>query len=424
MQRNVQTLFTTRGVPVYFESLPSIITPVSIRLCMMSGAADDTAIGKPGLHHWFEHVPFRGTVGFPGGAVDIKKPVARLGGSIGAYTNPMCTVYHAYVPMKAWEMGLSRVVDLAARPLLHEEAITAERAIIRTEIAESRSKIERQFHNELWRRLFDGNPCQHPVLGTEDDLDAMDTELLKKAHVLSYGQERCSIFVSGNIDTDTLMSTVEQLLERMQHGTGLTKRRVPARHSPTPQWKGGQRYVVESDFNATVVGVFFPVQLQGGEERALDAYTWLSALCSLGATSSPLARIVREERHLAYHCYPSLVWHPNMRSFGLVATVKRENTEAVISAFHDVLTLPELYSSERWEEVEDALRGQYHMQLIDPGENTGRMLNSILYKRADPLDADVEFNLLIDTPREFVHRALDLCTPDNSQILILQGKGS
>ena len=26
---------------------------------MMAGAADDRSIGEPGLHHWFEHVPFQ-----------------------------------------------------------------------------------------------------------------------------------------------------------------------------------------------------------------------------------------------------------------------------------------------------------------------------------------------------------------------------
>src|SRR3989344_2325672 len=110
----LQKLEGPYGIPVYYQRMPEVVRSVSMAWVIFAGAADDASVGAPGLYHWFEHVPFRGTKKYPGGYQDIKGRFTRYGGAINAWTSLHATKYHAHVPVKVWPEALSVITDLFA----------------------------------------------------------------------------------------------------------------------------------------------------------------------------------------------------------------------------------------------------------------------------------------------------------------------
>jgi predicted Zn-dependent peptidase len=176
------TLETLQGVPVYLDELPELFTPVSLELCVMSGSADDMAVGQAGIHHWGEHLPFRGTAAFPNGNIDISARIARMGGSLNAYTSHHNTVYYVSVPKSRWKDGLEVLVELAGRPLNRPEDVEAERKIIEQEMKQGRSEQMDVFWEEKHARLWGTHPLAQSIIGTETSLATMDVSTINKLH--------------------------------------------------------------------------------------------------------------------------------------------------------------------------------------------------------------------------------------------------
>ena len=72
------------GIPIYFQHVP--VNSVSVYWLVFVGSADDETVGNHGIYHWFEHIPSRGTVKYPGGYRDTEARLVRHGGSAGAET--------------------------------------------------------------------------------------------------------------------------------------------------------------------------------------------------------------------------------------------------------------------------------------------------------------------------------------------------
>lgn len=104
---NLKQIDGPAGIPIYYQRMPDLVKSVSLSWLVFTGAADDESIGLPGLYHWFEHIPFRGTVKYPNGYTDTKGDLTRYGGNNGAWTNHHATNYWAFAPVSKWRSGLS-----------------------------------------------------------------------------------------------------------------------------------------------------------------------------------------------------------------------------------------------------------------------------------------------------------------------------
>ena len=116
------------GVPVYFQRLP--VNTVSLNWLVFVGSADDEQAGGHGIYHWFEHIPSRGTVRFPGGYRDTEARLVRHGGSSDAETGSTHTSFSANVPKRVWPEALEILADMVGRPLLRIEDIDVTRCTL------------------------------------------------------------------------------------------------------------------------------------------------------------------------------------------------------------------------------------------------------------------------------------------------------
>lgn len=407
------------GIPVLYQRMPDMVKSAAITWVVFTGAADDESVGKHGLYHWFEHVPFRGTMRYSGGYAATKGWATKYNGRVGAYTNMQSTVYHSFVPLSVWREALSVVTDLFAKPLVREDDVKAERDIIRQEIAGNLGQAERSaFMMNLPKVLFPGHPFGHPVVGTEETLDQMDAATLRKAYKAGYDRSRAVLFVIGNIPVSELMEELDDL-KAILPDNGLSERRVPADRGTLPEWKAGEVTEIETQFASSVVLMLFP-RAKPDPKTAFYDLNILSDLFQFGGLSSPLYRIVREERKLVYQTFCTGRYNQAMNHFGFCALAKKENVSAVLDAFRDVVRDESVRSKARLEEVQQGVRSMFEMRSIDPDDFKETALYRYVYAREIVNDSDYE-RTFSAVGIDQVQTQLDQLQPEKARIVIFKG---
>lgn len=407
------------GFPILYQFMPADIQSVSIDWVLFVGAADDESVGLPGLYHWFEHVPFRGTKRFPEGRSQITKPFTRKAGRVGAWTNPYATNYYAYVPLPVWKDALTVTADLFSAPILADEAIQAERLIIEQEIGEALGTHEGYVNYHLPSILWPGHPFGHDVLGATNTLRSMDGDVLRRAHQLGYDRSRLALVVAGNISENEIQEEVVSLHSVLPN-RGLVTRRMVADRQPLPQWRPGTT-TIETSFTSSIVDMLFPIPNDQSDNRYLE-WDFLESLFEFGGASSPLYRIVREDRNLAYSVSARTRWGPGGGYFGFRTEVHRDNIEPVLRAFEDVIKSPDVCTNERRAEVLDAFRWSVHMKSISPAKFGDAAVQELIC-RGRPVNErrSIEFceSLSVDRLQHMVQSL----RPDRARVIIHEGMG-
>ncbi|HEX7724444.1 MAG TPA: pitrilysin family protein [Candidatus Paceibacterota bacterium] len=407
------------GIPIYFQQLGDPVKSVSMSWTVFVGGADDESVGAPGLYHWFEHVPFRGTKNYPGGYKEIKGLCTRNGGSMNAWTDPLCTTYHATVPTRIWKETLAVITDLLANPLIKDDAVAAEREIIVQEITQRRSTPGGLlWHEHLLNLLYPGHPCGHHVLGTPESLASMSAQTLRDAHAKNYDRSRCVFFASGNIEEADLLKELAVVAKEIP-ARGLPKSHVVRNYGPVPEWKPG-RTEIQTEFDASLVTFLLPLP------QKLDLQTWLDlgvlgSLVSYGGLDSPLFRILRDERKLVYHADLMEFIFPGGGFYGLGAETNSKNIDAVLQAFKDVFNDPVLYSEERIRTIQTGIRGGIEIKPINPANFRSSGLQRL--KEIGHVYSDEELLAHLDsiTPAR-VREILAHIDIEKARVIVLRGK--
>ena len=415
----VPRIMLPHGAALYVDPLPKDVNPACIKLVVMAGSADDASCAH-GAHHWFEHVPFRGTEAFPKGASQIKGPFARYAGHVGASTGNTTTSFYARVPKSMWQDALEVVIDLAARPLLRPDDVEAERLIIKEEIKQRDSSPGAHIYDRLGEILWPGHPYAHSILGTEEMLTIADPHLITATHAMSYSPERCSVFVSGDITLDSIVKCSSALIQRMRP-RNLGERRMPARYGTLPLWQAGMHTDIETSFDTSVVLFLFPYKRYEPSLVHAPVGPLVRGIFSSGGMVSPLYRIVREERRLVYSTHFYWVSFPDGGYWGFEAKCGAANIPGVLEAFKDVLMDPEIRSKERFGFVRDVFWGHQQMNTLDPYDRASTML-STLRAYGHVLTEDEMMARSIDVAHEEVLSTLDEFTAEKAHTIIFRGK--
>jgi predicted Zn-dependent peptidase len=405
------------GVPIYFQRLA--VNTVSLNLTMFVGSADDDAGGGHGIYHWFEHMPSRGTEKFPGGYRDTEARLVRHGGAADAETGYTHTSFSADVPRRVWSEAMDVLVDMMGRPLLRPNDVEAEREIILQEIDEWHSSPYSHSLCELPGTIWPGHCLGHDQLGTRKSLKAIDPAMLRAAHRLGYSRSRCVVFVAGDLTKTELIDVVGTHLERLP-GDPLSPRRRAANYGEIKPWAAGQKTIIDSPHEDSVVYLLFPVPPLCDGEAELLQWDFLSDVFSAGDLGSPLNRLVREESCLAYSPDFVSTTHPDGGYAGLVAQSSAD-PDRVLDAFWKLIRSDELRSKAWLDYVRDTIRGTIEMHDPDAGEYTQQASSSLIhYGRCI---ADDEYaSALLGYQDDDVSDWLDQLTPEQSRAIVFRGR--
>jgi predicted Zn-dependent peptidase len=392
---------------------------------MFSGSMDDETAGGDGIAHWFEHVPFRGTENYPQGEEQIIGPIERHGGDLNAYTSQCLTAYHATTPKHIWRQGLEVITDLAGKPLMTDESIDAEREIILSEIARARGKAVELLWHEALPQLWPNHPLGHPVLGTPTSLSRVSAETVRAAHQLLYCRSRASLFLSGDIAEEELISAARETIAKIPQRLS-DQRRGPVWYGVLPPWKP-QSIEIEEKVDPSVVVMAWPFPASSGILDTLTQrrlYLRLRMAFTAGMLCSPLLRIVRRERKLVYGAQAHF-FTPSLDGgvFYLMAeTDRREKVPAIQAAFRDVISGEQIRSAEWDQYLRDFICGGREMRIDEPEGNIAVALGRILCDGMEPMDDDNWYEGLLDVPHKEVLALLNQLTPEQTTTITLLGK--
>lgn len=406
------------GVPVYLQQLPDIVKFSHLQWMMYAGSADDEAVGEHGLYHWFEHVPFRGTEKFPGGYKDTAGRFKRYNGSVGAYTSQTATAFYSAVPTRLWQESLDVTTDLMSAPLLLPESIDAERQIIREEIATGLSTLDKRIWMEMPAIYWPGHPYGHQGLGTEKNLDAMDTSLLRTAHAKGYDRSRAVLFASGNLDPHAVEDAMTPLIQRLPHN-GLSERRRPPSYGPLPAWQEGKTTEVETGLPSSAVVTSF--YSDDASEKARLAKSMANAMVAKGGLSSPLYHSLREQKRFVYKTNTMNTTSVDGGIWGIVGLTQQKNVGAVRKAIEELLASDDIRSAERFAFVRDMITSEAEMEVINPSSYVMEAVgNHASY--GHPHSREMMITKLLNVTHEEVLNVLDSYKMEEAHTIVLKGR--
>ena len=392
--------------------MPEMVQSVALSWIVFTGSADDESVGQPGLYHWFEHVPFRGTKKFPGGYEATRGWATRHNGHIGAVTHTLFTRYDAFLPIKMWRKGLEVITDLVGQPLIRDEDVTAEREIINQEMSSAWSELDRTSFWKLRKAFYPNHPFANPILGNEATLANMDASTLRQAWKVGYDRSRLALICVGNISIDQLLQELKSL-EPILPDHGLSERRQPTSSESLPEWRHGKFTTEKIGFTSSVVCVAFPIPGSSQLERFFNG-SLLEDLFSNGDMASPLYKTVREKYNLAYKASCEIEFFPSIGHFGLYVETRKNQIPAVIDALDEVIADPVVRSKARLEEVREGVSNLFKMRAIDPNQfkrtfayrymSTGQVINDSEYEYSTgKYSLDQIINLLDQLTSENAH---------------------
>jgi predicted Zn-dependent peptidase len=221
------------GVPVFYKPWPAANGIVEIRLVVLAGARHDP-IGKEGLAHFMEHLPFNGCANHPK-FLDIQGLKDLLFfGNLNARTNMEQTVFNGRILNIDLPLAATFFRDFVGRPLFKE--LGREKGVVESEIWEKFSSSPGVALNQRIRKSLYGDHRlgRSDVLGWVETIQKLTAEDFKNFHRQHYHRGNLRLVLVGHLTKDLVGLTAELIVAGFENGQPLERPAVPESW-PAPQ---------------------------------------------------------------------------------------------------------------------------------------------------------------------------------------------
>lgn len=192
---------------VLTSSMPHA-TSVSVTVSVGAGSRhepDELA----GLSHFLEHLPFKGTEGWPT-ARHVSEAIEGVGGILNAGTDREVTVFWCKVARLHFRQAFSVLLDLVLHPLLDPHEMEKEREVIQEELRMTYDypshRVDLLIDELLWPKQAMGRD----VGGTLESVDNITLEDIRDYMVQQYNPANTVIAVAGNVDHAAVVEMVNE----------------------------------------------------------------------------------------------------------------------------------------------------------------------------------------------------------------------
>ncbi|MDE2038052.1 MAG: insulinase family protein [Patescibacteria group bacterium] len=208
--------FDSNGVPVHWKSIPWADGYVYIYVLATIGARYDP-VGREGLAHFFEHLPFNGCKGYP--TLEHIEHASRtiFMDTLNALTGFEYTFYYGKAAVSDLGRAMGFLGSFVTAPLLQKEEVERERSVILQELWRQYKSEQGENLAKTIRKLFYNT---HPfsqkdlALGWHDTIALISRDELARFHAEHYHRGNIRLILVGDIDERTA-SDVSELLTRL-----------------------------------------------------------------------------------------------------------------------------------------------------------------------------------------------------------------
>ncbi len=279
---------TAAGIPVMAETIPGSAS-AGYMVAVRAGSRDETA-GLYGISHLLEHTVFRATGTRT--SFQMAKEMEGAGGELNAFTGKEVTAFFGVTLKETGEVARKLVADIVADPLISAKDTALEKEIVLQELSMVKSEPKEYIHDLFEQHLWAGSRLGQDEGGTEESVQALNEEALRRYYTERYGRETMAVFATGSVDIDETREWAERSLDH------LVAQRVPSRDL-TAKVPAAYKVVANHEDHCQVA-FGFPSAPANEEERMAEAL--LSAVLGAG-TSSRMFQQVREKQALVYSIY-------------------------------------------------------------------------------------------------------------------------
>jgi len=249
---------------------------------------------KPGLAHFFEHMPFRGTKNLPSTAA-IEEPIRERGGELNGRTSTTQTEFTVSgLPSRDLELGLRTLAELMVVPLIREEDVAIEKRVVsQNEYVQAMADSQRARNTAMLIELFKDHPRGHDGLGEPAIIEAMTADPLFRFHKEHYHAANFHLVFGGNTpDMETVCEMVDKYFGHLSPGLPTLNPR-----GDLPFDRSGAVQITDSSYGQDSLCLVYPLRPRGDNNP--DALGFFTDVISGGMTS-PLGLELREKRGMAY----------------------------------------------------------------------------------------------------------------------------
>ena len=206
MEEDYQTTILKNNLRIISESIP-YVRSISIGVYVLTGLQHETDSVLEGITHFIEHMVFRGTKNRT--SQEIASELENVGGFIEAFTHREYVCFSIRILDEYLELSLDILSDLLSNPNFNLNEIEKEKQVIKEELKllnESPSAIAQElFYRTIWRDYYLGKP----IMGTNQSIEQMKPETIRKYWQEYFKTGRIVIAASGNINHDQLVELIK-----------------------------------------------------------------------------------------------------------------------------------------------------------------------------------------------------------------------
>jgi predicted Zn-dependent peptidase len=301
----------------------------SARVFLDGGARaepDDLA----GVAHFLEHAVFKGTERWPSSR-ELGLATERFGGAADAFTDKDHSGFVVHGPADHLPLFLDVLADLLQRPLLREEDLERERAVIAEELRAYRDDSEDVAKTALERALWPRHPLGREIVGTSATIRRMTRDDLDRHRRASFTPRGAVVAVASSWPTGRVFAEVARAFDDWRGDDPPLGRPAPAPpRGPVINMQGRRAEQVR-------FRIGFPAPSRHQPHRhALDILTTSLA----GPATSRLELRLREELALVYDVSASLEQYADSGLIsvggGVVGDKLGQALRAVVAELRDV----------------------------------------------------------------------------------------
>ena len=278
-----------------------------------------------GLSHFLEHLPFKGTKGWPSARL-ISEAIEGVGGIMNASTDREMTIFWCKVSNLHFKQAFSVLIDMILNPNLDPDEMEKEREVIQEELRMTNDYPAQRVDLLIDELLWPDQAMGRDVGGTLDSVADISVESVKKYMTHQYNPANTVISLAGNIIHQEITELIE-LATRDWH----PKESLPWEHVKKGvsgcEVKIENRKTDQSHISIGLAGI----ALDDPDRYALSL---LNGILGDGM-SSRLFLNLREEQGLAYDVYSSLNHFRDCGSLVVYCGVEPKKTRSAISAIID-----------------------------------------------------------------------------------------
>jgi len=294
------------GLQVITVPMPAFGSLTSLLLVNTGSRYEDPK--EQGMAHLLEHMVFRGTKKYPI-SHDLSIAFDSIGGSSNAFTSKEYTGYYVTSASTHLAHSLEMLRELIFFPLLREEDLEQEKAIVIEEIKMHLDSPEDFIADEFEQMVFADTGLEHPISGSIDLVKQQSVKSMRSFLQKWYGLENITLVLAGDAKVVEKIETIEkisqifdeklllegELGERANHHQ--TRREKYIASNPiSPKKKLTRKKPTEQ----THIVLGWPALKRDDPQRYV-----LTVLATIigGNRSSRLFQVVRETANLAYYVF-------------------------------------------------------------------------------------------------------------------------